>query len=210
MNNGTDIKDQWRVYIDGGCTHNNVKDTSKRRAGCGVYVDGYPSPYPIAPTESDIDRVPETNHQCRYVCERLPNTNAQPATNNRAELLGVIRALELLVAGCLPPRPGDTVTFVNDSKYVYSAVTDWLPRLWRPNNYQRSSGGEVLNADLVKRLDRLLLYLGQERRYSVLWVHVNSHRKEPKDHSTPEWRDWHGNDQADRLATLACTKALNE
>lgn len=182
---------------------------SQRRAGFGIYVDSMQTPTSAGsegfqPTELDVDRALPSS--CYYVSEKLPPHANYAPTNNRAELLAVVRAMELLLDNRLAVTAGERVTIVNDSKYVNQAATDWLPRLWRANNYRKASGEQVENFDLVLRLDELLKRVEREKRYTIEWARVNSHQKEPADKSGARWRDWFGNDRADRLANLASGK----
>jgi len=69
-------------------------------------------------------------------------------TNNRMELLAVIRGLESLKRPC-------TVTIVSDSAYVCNAINqNWLVS-WKAKGWKRK-GGELLNIDLWQRLDELI------------------------------------------------------
>lgn len=70
-------------------------------------------------------------------------------TNNRMELLAVIKALESLKFPC-------RVNITTDSKYVSDAINKkWLDS-WVKNNWKRAKNKEVLNSDLWKRLHKLL------------------------------------------------------
>jgi ribonuclease HI len=81
-------------------------------------------------------------------------------TNNRMELLAVIRGLEALRGRC-------GVTLYSDSKYVLDALTKGWARRWRANGWRRNKKGEpAVNPDLWGRL--LDLCDGHEMRYQ--WV----------------------------------------
>ena len=196
------------IFVDGACTNNNLKDTTKRRAGYGIFLDDGKEVIPgcaeSVPCEADVDRQLPEREKCFFISEKLAHSDLYPPTNNRAEILAAVRALELLLSNRFPIPLKAHVVFINDSKYVHSAVTDWLPRLWRPNNYCKSDGAEVLNVDLIRRLDSAVLRLDAEQSYRVEWRRVNSHQEEPKDRTSAAWKNWYGNDRADRLANLAC------
>src|SRR3989304_5756409 len=72
-------------------------------------------------------------------------------TNNRMELLAVIRGLESL------KRP-TSVEIVTDSVYVAKGISEWLPKWkalgWRRREKNRTA--EVKNEDLWRTLDALL------------------------------------------------------
>ena len=70
-------------------------------------------------------------------------------TNNRMELMGVIRALQVL------KRPS-RVSIYSDSKYVVDAVNkSWL-KSWKKRGWKNSTKKDVKNQDLWKELDEQL------------------------------------------------------
>jgi ribonuclease HI len=95
-------------------------------------------------------------------------------TNNRMELLAVIRALEAL------KRPSRVVVHT-DSQYVQKGVSEWLPN-WKARGWRTAARQPVKNSDLWRELDALLV--GHEIDWR--WV---------KGHSGDE-----GNERADALA----------
>ena len=70
-------------------------------------------------------------------------------TNNRMELLGAIKALEVLKFPC-------KVILTTDSKYVADSVTKGWARKWKQNNWIKSDKKKALNIDLWERLLALL------------------------------------------------------
>ena len=81
-------------------------------------------------------------------------------TNNRMELLAVIKGLEALKGRC-------RVTLYSDSKYVLDALTKGWARRWRANGWRRNKRGQpAVNPDLWTRL--LELCDGHEMGYQ--WV----------------------------------------
>ncbi len=95
-------------------------------------------------------------------------------TNNRMELMAVIRALEALT------RPAEVILSV-DSRYVRDGVERWMPR-WKRNGWQTRERLPVKNQDLWQRLDQALA------PHRVRWCWVKGHSGH---------RD---NERADRLA----------
>jgi ribonuclease HI len=91
----------------------------------------------------------------RNISEPLSGTKQ---TNQRAELMAMVRALEV--------APKDRrIVIVSDSKYSIDCVTDWF-HSWKRNNWVNSSKKPVENRDLVQKLlDQL-----EER------LRVNQHR----------------------------------
>ena len=106
-------------------------------------------------------------------------------TNNRMELLAVIRGLEAL------KRPA-SIELVTDSVYVGRGITEWLPK-WKANGWRRRDGKrlkEIKNEDLWRRLDSLL------SRHRVRFTHVRGHAGHPE------------NERCDTLAVAAYQKYL--
>ncbi|HEV2979691.1 MAG TPA: ribonuclease HI [Casimicrobiaceae bacterium] len=95
-------------------------------------------------------------------------------TNNRMELLAVIRALESL------KRPA-TVEVYTDSQYVKNGIETWI-KVWKRNGWKTSQRKPVKNADLWLELDRLAA------AHRVAWNWVRGHA------------DSAGNQRADELA----------
>ncbi len=108
--------------------------------------------------------------------QRKEITGSEPlTTNNRMELLAVIRGLEAL------PRPSDVVV-VSDSQYVVLGMTEWIHG-WLKKNWRTASGGAVKNRDLWEKLYRL------SRRHRIRWEWTRGHQGHPE------------NERADALAT---------
>lgn len=82
-------------------------------------------------------------------------------TNNRMELMAVIKGLETIKSPC-------EVEIYSDSAYVVNAfLQNWIGN-WE-NNGWKTSKGEVLNQDLWKRL------LIQVERHNISWHKVKGH-----------------------------------
>ncbi len=103
-------------------------------------------------------------------------------TNNRMELMAVIKALEAL------ERPSK-VTVFTDSNYVVKGMTEWLPG-WLRRGWKNSQNRPVLNRDLWERLVSL------SSRHQVEWVWVRGHSGHPE------------NEQCDQLAKEAIRKCV--
>ena len=95
-------------------------------------------------------------------------------TNNRMELLAVIKALEALRRPC-------EVRVATDSQYVKRGVTEWMQR-WKRNGWRTADKRAVKNKELWERLDRALA------DHQVTWLWVRGHAGHPE------------NERADRLA----------
>ena len=89
-----------------------------------------------------------------------------PTTNNRMELLAVIRALESLTRRC-------EVAVHTDSQYVQKGVSEWLPN-WKKRGWQTADKKPVKNADLWQTLDALL------PAHRISWHWVRGHNGHPE------------------------------
>ncbi|MGB7183677.1 MAG: ribonuclease HI [Burkholderiaceae bacterium] len=98
-----------------------------------------------------------------------PNT-----TNNRMELLAVIRALESI-------NDRTDLAVYTDSQYVQKGITEWITG-WQKRGWKTSANKPVKNADLWREL------LAQSERHNVQWHWVKGHAGHP------------GNERADELA----------
>ena len=106
-------------------------------------------------------------------------------TNNRMEMIAVIRGLEVLT------RPS-CVELISDSTYVGKGISEWMPK-WKANGWRRRVGkgfAEVKNEDLWRELDELLT------RHRVKFTHVRGHAGHPE------------NERCDTLAVAAYQKYL--
>lgn len=65
-------------------------------------------------------------------------------TNNRMELMAVIKALEALKEPC-------NVDIYTDSKYVCNGISEWIDK-WVENGWKNSSRKDVKNQDLWRAL----------------------------------------------------------
>jgi ribonuclease HI len=98
-------------------------------------------------------------------------------TNNRMEMMAVIRALEAL------KRPCEVIVHT-DSTYVMKGMTEWLEQ-WKKRNWKTSAKKPVKNVELWQELERAI------RRHQVHWKWVKGHSGVPE------------NERADELAREA-------
>lgn len=101
-----------------------------------------------------------------------------PTTNNRMELMAVIRGLE-------HTAEGDTVVVLSDSQYVVRGAMSWLCG-WKRKGWRTSTKADVKNKDLWLRVDELML----ARTVTLQWVRGHA-------------GDTH-NERCDELAKQAC------
>ncbi len=86
----------------------------------------------------------------------------QDTTNNRMELMAVIKGLESL------ERPS-RVTLFTDSNYVYKGITVWIKK-WIRKNWINSQKKPVLNRDLWERLYALT------KQHKIEWRWIEAHK----------------------------------
>ena len=95
-------------------------------------------------------------------------------TNNRMELLAVIRALESLKRRC-------EVRVHTDSKYVQMGITEWIHN-WKRRAWRTAGNKPVKNEALWRELDAV------SAQHQIQWLWVKGHAGDP------------GNERADQLA----------
>ena len=106
--------------------------------------------------------------------ERILTGGEADTTNNRMELLAVIRALEAM------KRPIKARVH-SDSQYVLKGISEWIHG-WKRNGWKTADKKPVKNADLWQQLDE------QSRRHQLEWIWVKGHAGHPE------------NERADALA----------
>lgn len=87
--------------------------------------------------------------------------NEKVTTNNRMEMLAVIRALQFLPSG-------SNVYVFTDSQYVQKGITHWVPS-WKRKNWLSVRNKPVANKDLWVELDK------QNNRHMISWHWVRGH-----------------------------------
>jgi ribonuclease HI len=102
---------------------------------------------------------------------------ARDTTNNRMELLAVIRGIEALNRSC-------RVNIHTDSTYVMKGMTEWIAD-WKRRGWKTAAKKPVKNEDLWRELDKVLT------EHHVSWRWVKGHSGVPE------------NERADELARLA-------
>ena len=88
-------------------------------------------------------------------------------TNNRMEVLAVIKGLEALKERC-------RVNLYSDSKYVVDAVSKGWAKKWKANGWKKADKTKALNVDLWERLLSLLEY----HEVNFIWVKGHADNKE--------------------------------
>jgi len=131
----------WVVFVDGACPDNGKPWA---RGGYGVYFG------------------PDS----RYNVSKPLRDNGIRHTSQRAELTAALVALhqiESLVSKNDYDVWRGPWVIATDSAYVVNALTLWMYK-WRRNDYTASSGWEVVNRDLLERLDDKLDVMANGRQ----------------------------------------------
>lgn len=102
-------------------------------------------------------------------------------TNNRMEILAVLKALQCLKEPC-------SITLTSDSKYVIDALSKGWAEKWKQNGWMRTKSDRALNVDLW---EPLLLEIS---KHKMEYVWVKGHAGHPE------------NERCDALATSAYGK----
>ena len=116
--------------------------------------------------------------------EREYSEGFADTTNNRMELMGVIRGLEELKKPC-------SVEVISDSKYVTDAFNKGWVENWIRKGWKGAGNAPVKNIDLWKRL------IAAKEMHEVHFAWVNGHDGHPE------------NERCDRLAVGAADKFIN-
>lgn len=121
-------------YVDGGCRNNGYDNAFGAAAACLM----------------------SRNHSFYWSRTQKLDTDDYAATNQRAEILAIIIALEWALEkyNNLDTQPNISVTIHSDSRYAVGCMSDWIYR-WSRNGWQNSKGHRVANLDLIQKASRL-------------------------------------------------------
>jgi ribonuclease HI len=112
----------------------------------------------------------------------------EPKTNQRAELYAIYKGIKTVYKGNKNDDNDDdndevdgvdriinrvNITIYTDSEYSIKSLTIWIKN-WKKNNWKASTGKDVLNQDLIVKLDRLIEKY-KTKYGSIKFIHVRSH-----------------------------------
>lgn len=144
---------------------------SSARARVELYTDGACSGNPGPGGWAFVLKHPATGKE-------LEHAGAEPeTTNNRMELMAVIRGLEAL-------KSPSVVELYSDSQYVLNGLKEWMEG-WKKKGWRTASKQPVKNIDLWKELDQL------KSRHELRFHWIRGHNEHPE------------NERCDRLAVAA-------
>lgn len=151
------------VYTDGACSSNGAPSAV---AGIGVH----------------IEEAPDSN-----ISERVGSE--YPQTNQVAELLAILRALEIC-------DQSSDIAIYSDSQYAVGCINVWYKQ-WMQNDWKKRNGETPANIDIIKEI------VGKIAKMKLLNKTVNVMKVQA--HSTNI-----GNNIADKLAKDALKMAIEE
>lgn len=153
------------VYTDGSCVGNGKKNS---KGGVGVYFE-----------DSGLC-ISQNIYECAK--ELIPNIEIKNPTNNKAELLAILKAL------VVHNDAGDLIV-KSDSMYCINSLTKWYKN-WVKSDWKTSAGKPVLNKEIIE----VILSVIKKYKSDVKFVYVKAHQ-------TTQNKDSYGNNKADELAT---------
>ncbi len=89
-----------------------------------------------------------------------------PKTNQRAELYAIYKAIKIINK----KDPTLNILINTDSEYSIKSLTIWIKN-WKKNNWIGSTGKEVMNQDIIKKIDNLM----SEHTGKIKFKHVRAH-----------------------------------
>jgi ribonuclease HI len=126
----------------------------------------------------------------QYVGTNITNQT----TELRACILGIKKCVSIMTKKNIEWK----IIIKTDSMYSINCATVWGKK-WIQYGWKRKEKGKyvkIKNRDIVEELYILSTI------YPVEYIHVKAHQKKPEK-DTKEWKNWHGNNMADKLAKHA-------
>ena len=115
-------------------------------------------------------------------------------TNQRAELLAIQNALELIINN--PIWKDRNIIVCTDSEYSYNCITKWSKN-WKKNDWKTQKGEDVKHKYILENI-----LINNELHGHIKFKHVRAHKDEPTDNDIEKYLDWYGNYQSDRLTRI--------
>lgn len=157
-------------------TDGSADNLVKTKGGCGVYFEN-------------------KNYHIHNISKQYTGTNI---TNQTTELKACILGIRKCVSIMTDKNTEWKIIIKTDSMYTINCATVWGKK-WIQYGWKKKEQNkyvEIKNKNIVEELYIL------SSIYPVEYIHVKSHKKEPKKDTT-EWKDWFGNKMADKLARHA-------
>jgi ribonuclease HI len=159
------------IFTDGACTNNGKKNAS---AAWGALV------------VSDMGHI---------VLDRYSGAVPirEPQTNQRAELRGLLRGVEIAEEQLRGKKEITKVQIWSDSQYSINCASVWGPN-WKRAGWKKQ-GGDIQHLDLIQQL----VQKTQSLAYSLEYKWLRGHKEGGSQYQFP----WMFNHQVDSLATSA-------
>jgi ribonuclease HI len=164
------------IFTDGACSKNGSKAA---KGGWGCFVTN--------------DKDSEYN---RFNCFGTVSVNP---TNQKAELTAILQAVRMVRQNANSIKE-KSIVVCSDSMYSINCCSKWY-KSWEKNNWKNSKKEDVKNAELIKDIISVIKDLHMEGNIKVTFKHVYSHLREPQNKNTFDHFLWHGNNEADNLAS---------
>lgn len=165
-----DIEDKHVVFVDGSCIGNGSENA---RASYAFFFSNGP-----------------LSHYLNG--DKVGRLNGLKDTNNRGELLAFIKTLEYILDNDYYTTR--EIIIVSDSNYCVRIMNEWLDGWIKRDVVWSKENSDMLN--LLAEYRRKL----KERGFQISSIHMNSHKKAPKDKFCEEYFRWKGNDIVDKYA----------
>lgn len=120
--------------------------------------------------------------------------NSDNVTNQKCEILAIIKSLQIIKSKFGRHSKKINVLIHTDSEYCIKCMTSYINN-WIRNNWKLKDGNNVKNRNLLE----LLLNLTNEFN-NISYNHIRSHKQEPSNKESLEYKLWYGNMMADKLA----------
>ena len=136
-----------------------------------IFTDGACSGNPGPGGWAALFTYPESN--------RIISGNEESTTNNRMELMAVVRALSEVLdedwTSCVRPIDSyDDIEIHSDSAYVVNAVSKGWLKVWQTNGWKTSTREAVKNSELWEQLIQIMKGV-EECGATIKFVKVKGH-----------------------------------
>ena len=163
--------DDIHAFTDGNCKRNGKQNA---KAGYSVFF-----------TDDESSEL--------YNLNKVGLLTTSSATNQKAELTA-LKVLFKTINENLELFKNKNLIICSDSLYSIKCLTEWYKK-WETNNWKTSSGEEVKNNELIKRIIELKKKC--ENDVKITFKHVFSHIREPDNKESYEYFLWRGNKMVD-------------
>jgi ribonuclease HI len=181
--NTTKVNENDTVYVftDGACSKNGRKNSS---AGIGVFFNAFDSRNVSEELTDSVKRFFKNDE-----------VSSKP-TNNKAELMAILRALYILQDELENKK---LVKVYTDSMYSIRCLTTWYKN-WEKNGWVNAKGKSVLNKEIIQTILKFMRKFENQISFAYVKAHTSPKITQA---SEEEYVKWFGNNNADLLARQA-------